>query len=1136
MTTTTGIGGGTFGYEMALQRLADWLAAFVQGLQNLLLPARAKLGTPLAMASVTGLLLFSLLLLGTLLTTPSGYGLEDFLGWGSMQTGAAAPALLALWDALGLRWLAQLSLLLDSLAFVPCYAATLGLLTRALVNALLRDRAADEPPDPEFSRGRWQQALVWPLLALVLVDLVENALGQLRLGAVPWTVGLAALALALVVYGLTGALSFIVRHWHRRALAGGLVLGLAVVYLQGALQVNACLPGADSAWLWPWRAGLDGYGCAAHHGKRALLALVALGLLILLLLWLFAVLVRNDPGLQAQRARLRAAIGDMLLRSRYVLIALALMAVLCLAMDQARDVVYAALTAGGQSGWMAPLLVLAIGAAAGWCFAFSAWLWTRSACEIASAAMPPRPLADLSDRVARDWARLLGLAPLLMLAVLALLVCGDAIKGAYAGVGRPGKPEQAGALALAAAGLSYVYIALLLAFVWDRMRQPAADGLYYNARERASWLPAGRGGVAPAKYKLWGVLAPQRLFALSLWGFFAARAIDLGGVAPPLAQAEIALMLAFWLCVFGWLSLLEIRQAVPWVLMLLLSVGVLGLAGANGHHALWSPLLHADAPPGRGYDMLAAAAALGLLLHGLYALLMWRLRQARPWPVWAWPTMGVLALLGALGVMKSADSLLQGRALPASTRLWPHAQDPRPTLEAALADWLRALCAEEPACRQPGQRAAADDDQLPVYFIATAGGGVRAAAWTASLLQQWQREEPRFAARTFAISGVSGGAVGAAVFRACRLRPEAAACVAGYLGADLLSPLLSAWMFEDVLGSLLPSAPCTEQPGCGFLSRAAWFEAGMERIVPGLRQGLAQSQGRPHLLLNSTWVESGERAIASDLRLGDRFPGARDQLDMLRHDLPLSTAAHNAARFPYTNAIGELRNTRADCLRRGAAASAVAASADAPPPGPDALALRPCGHLADGGYYDNSGMASLADALRGLRDCLAQEPLPACRALPPATLNWLRAHLRVHIVMLRNTPRRDDRPILHCPGGGVPSGHQVSPTPPQGCRAPDPVYRPQMPICADPNRLFTDELGPPLALLNGSGIGAHGRRDEALMAVEALGLQQALRPVAIDLLQQEVHYPLGWYLSGRAAQSIGEQAAACPLATLQSPP
>ena len=129
----------------------------------------------------------------------------------------------------------------------------------------------------------------------------------------------------------------------------------------------------------------------------------------------------------------------------------------------------------------------------------------------------------------------------------------------------------------------------------------------------------------------------------------------------------------------------------------------------------------------------------------------------------------------------------------------------------------------------------------------------------------------------------------------------------------------------------------------------------------------------PRLFLNSTVVESGERAIASDVRIDTRaFPNARDQQHELDAKLRLSTAAHNSARFPFVNAIGSLSpgpGKEADgCLRsRSMVRRRPRPQAASAPAGVQLVGrASTCLHLADGGYFDNSGAQTSQDIVRAL--------------------------------------------------------------------------------------------------------------------------------------------------------------------------
>ncbi len=78
----------------------------------------------------------------------------------------------------------------------------------------------------------------------------------------------------------------------------------------------------------------------------------------------------------------------------------------------------------------------------------------------------------------------------------------------------------------------------------------------------------------------------------------------------------------------------------------------------------------------------------------------------------------------------------------------------------------------------------------------------------------------------------------------------------------------------------------------------------------------------PHLFLNSTDVDNGQRLIFSDLAISPgppdgEFMAAKDARALVYTieggktvlvDVPLSTAAHASARFTYTNPAGRLTN------------------------------------------------------------------------------------------------------------------------------------------------------------------------------------------------------------------------------------
>lgn len=115
-------------------------------------------------------------------------------------------------------------------------------------------------------------------------------------------------------------------------------------------------------------------------------------------------------------------------------------------------------------------------------------------------------------------------------------------------------------------------------------------------------------------------------------------------------------------------------------------------------------------------------------------------------------------------------------------------------------------------------------DPYPVFIVAAAGGGAYAAHYTATFLARLQDRCPSFAQHTFAISGVSGGSLGATVFAAlakgmaknggyteCNFKhdPQPGPFeqkVQEIFSADFLSPVLAAGLFPDLVQRLLPRA------------------------------------------------------------------------------------------------------------------------------------------------------------------------------------------------------------------------------------------------------------------------------------------------------------------------------------------
>jgi hypothetical protein len=322
----------------------------------------------------------------------------------------------------------------------------------------------------------------------------------------------------------------------------------------------------------------------------------------------------------------------------------------------------------------------------------------------------------------------------------------------------------------------------------------------------------------------------------------------------------------------------------------------------------------------------------------------------------------------SLGVLAFAMSFFNDNHLvrPYSGSEPPLLTSQRATVVEAVQRWR--------ACRLNGEIGA------PLVVVATAGGGLRAAYWTATVLGTLQDVYPAFSDRLFAISGVSGGSLGAAVY-ASLLREHGFGCspravqgpaappgtgvvrsvsfaaeTRSILGHDFLGPTIAGLLYPDLMQRFLPG---------GFLPDRAlaleksfergWLDATPPRRTAGLassflslwRDEAGRDPGhRPALLLKGTHQETGRRIVTSNLKIdADVFVDVYDFHELADGDIHVSTAVTNSARFPYVTPAGSLR--RADVGQ---------------------------GHILDGGFFENFGAVTAAEVLRSAMWAVADRP------------------------------------------------------------------------------------------------------------------------------------------------------------------
>lgn len=272
----------------------------------------------------------------------------------------------------------------------------------------------------------------------------------------------------------------------------------------------------------------------------------------------------------------------------------------------------------------------------------------------------------------------------------------------------------------------------------------------------------------------------------------------------------------------------------------------------------------------------------------------------------------------------------------------------------------------------------------PVYIASAEGGGIRAGYWTASVLGKLEDAHPGFACHLLATSGVSGGSLGGGVFSALiadRTQQDGYECtdashrphspllplVRQILGHDFLAPTLAGMFFPDLVQRLTPFFGTWAFPDRAQYLEKSWEQAwtetsGTARFGESFRYLWEGPQARytvPSLFLNATWVDSGDRTVASNIALDPvRFARADDLMAFALHPIPTSTAIHTSARFTYVSPPGTIQGKKRTR------------------------------QVVDGGYFENSGTlmaGEIARALMAARDryCIRQSQPAAARCIPP---------------------------------------------------------------------------------------------------------------------------------------------------------
>lgn len=361
----------------------------------------------------------------------------------------------------------------------------------------------------------------------------------------------------------------------------------------------------------------------------------------------------------------------------------------------------------------------------------------------------------------------------------------------------------------------------------------------------------------------------------------------------------------------------------------------------------WIDPVHS--PQAFGAPSLALLAVTSWVLFGSVVLVLWP--RAYGWPSLAWLPIALAITAsysnGNYRLRELAVTAPSPAAIETTTRAADMASD--------FDDWLSQ---RNPNPKKP----------YPVFVVAAEGGGVRAAYWAASVLTRLQAADPNFSKHVYAISGVSGGSLGATTFVAllqaqrrnqltelCKNpdddHPPALLydCAQAFLAHDFMSPALAYLLYEDLMQRLLfvPVSALSRAKALEQAWERGWADATKTTIFEESFARLWEGDAKreiPALFLNGTIVESGNRLITSNVPIAQAdFPDAIGTFDetLLNPSklapfsarMPVSTAAHMSARFTYVSPPGRLIDSEG----------------------------KTWGHVIDGGYFENSGAGTAED-------------------------------------------------------------------------------------------------------------------------------------------------------------------------------
>ncbi len=241
---------------------------------------------------------------------------------------------------------------------------------------------------------------------------------------------------------------------------------------------------------------------------------------------------------------------------------------------------------------------------------------------------------------------------------------------------------------------------------------------------------------------------------------------------------------------------------------------------------------------------------------------------------------------------------------------------------------------------------------FPVIFVSAEGGALRTGCFTSMMLARIQDSLPNFKKYAFCYSSVSGGTLGVNFFNALTQAPSLPSTykevTRNFYEEDFLSATTGKLVFAEVINAFLPRlVPFFDRAGALEKSWEQSFAKAtrLQKEANTLAANFSTNAGNPAkkdnavTLINITEVESGQRTIWSNVLIDP--VNFREVIDLQKKSivqLPYSTAISLSARFPLVSPAGAIEWQKGKQL-----------------------------HYVDGGYYENKGALSIAEAVEAIK-------------------------------------------------------------------------------------------------------------------------------------------------------------------------